>query len=292
MSIGFDEEFIDGIPREEWLQRSDRIRELAWQNAQETVLDMKLEAKLILPREISGLYPRANEQYTRTFDNLEEEFGDQLPSLFAYAQWVKWVACWDGAHWFRNSIEHGAILDNDYTRSFCSGTGYASKEGWSYTAYNKLAELDHVSVFQAMSEKFGLEKCISDHQILTAIELHWLHLASDSNPDRDKLLEFLYEAGEASALSDGLRMWDEGAKLALEEIEEDQNSKAAISARRALAKTAASARHAQNQATREKVVMRYKAEKGNFQSKDAAAIAFTKDFPFEFSTIRDWLKGA
>lgn len=292
MSTDFDDDFIDGIPREEWLQRSDRVHALAWQDAQKTVLDMKLETKLVLPREISGLYPRANEQYTRSFDNLKEEFEDQLPSLFAYAQWVKWISCWEGAHWFRNSIEHGAILDNDYTRSFCSGTGYARKEGWSYTAYNKLAESEHVADFQAMSEKFGLKKIISDQNILNAMELHWLHLASDSNPDRDKLLEFLYEAGEANSLSDGLRMWDEGGKLALEEIETDQNSKAAVSARRALAKTAASARHAQNQAVRENVVARYRAEKDNFQSKDAAAIAFTKDFPFEFSTIRDWLKGA
>lgn len=292
MNTEFNGDYIDGIPRDEWIKRSDKVRELAWSDAQEMVAGMKLGESLVLGRAISGLHCRANDQYTRTFDSLQEEFGEKLPSLFAYSQWVKWVACWDGAYWFKRSIEYGAILDNDYTRSFCNGASYAQKEGWSYTAYNKLSEIDHFPAFEAMSKKFGLNNNPPDYIILRAMELHWLNLASNSSQNQEKLLEFLYEAGDAKALSNGLHMWDEGAKLALEEVEVDPNSKAAILARRSLAKAAASARHAPNQAVREKVVARFRSEKGNFQSKDAAAIAFTKDFPFEFSTIRDWLKGA
>lgn len=288
----FNEEFIDGLSREEWLARSDRVHALAWQDAQETVARMELEEKVVLPKEISGLHFRANEQYSRTFEALQNEFGDQLPALFAYSQWLKWVSCWDGAHWFSHSIKNGVVLDNDRTRSFCTAVGYARNEGWSYTVFNKLAEFTHQPVFQAMSEKFGLKEKPADHLVLAAMGLQWLCLASDSNPTKAELLEFLHEAGEAESLSNGLQMWDEGAKCALEEMELDPNSKAALAARRLLAKTAAGVRHAQNQAVRERVIARYKSERANFSSKDAAAIAFTKDFPFEFSTIRDWLKGA
>lgn len=253
---------------------------------------MGLETKIVLPQEISGLHFRANGQYSRNFANLQNEFGDQLPAIFAYAKWLKWISCWDGAYWFSHSIKNGVVLDNDYTRSFCTASGYACNEGWAYTAFNKLAELTHQPVFQAMSKKLGLKQKPADHLVLAAMGLQWLHLASDSNPTMSELLEFLHEAGEAESLSNGLRMWDEGAKYALEEMECDPNSKAALAARRLLAKTAAGVRHAQSQAVREEVVAKYKSEKENFSSKDAAAIAFTKDFPFEFSTIRDWLKGA
>lgn len=292
MSTEFNEEFIDGLSREEWLKRSDGVRELAWRDAQETVSGMGLAAELVLPNEISGLHFRANEQYARTFDSLLSEFGDQLPALFAYAQWVKWVSCWDGAYWFAHSIKCGVVLDNEYTRSFCTAAGYARSEGWSSTVFNKLAELDHQPHFQAMSDRFGLEGRPSDRLIFSAMELHWLWLASDSDLAREELLEFLHEAGEAGALSNGLHMWEESEKCLLEEMESDPNSKAALSARRLLAKAAAGARHAPNQAVREQVVARYKAEKDKYSSKDSAAFAFTKEFPFEFSTIRDWLKGA
>lgn len=292
MSTEFDEEFLDGLTRAEWLERSDKVRALAWRDAQEKVSGMGLETKIDLPREISGLYSRANKQYTRDFDNLKNEFGDRLPELFAYAQWVKWIACWDGAYWFLHSIEHGVVLDNNYTRSFCTAAGYARNEGWACTVFDKLAELAYQPFFQAMSEKFGLKEKPSDSRVLDALELQWLRLASESSPTHDEFLEFLHEAGEAGALSSGLNMWNEGGKCAIEEMETDPNSKAALLARRLVAKTAASARHAQSQAVREQVIARYKAEKGIFSSKDAAAISFTKDFPFEFSTIRDWLKGA
>lgn len=280
------------MTREEWIERAEKVADLAWRDSLKKVELMALENEIILPREISGLHPRANAQYTRTFDILQEEFMGRLPALFAYAQWMKWVAGWDGAYWYMHSIEQGVVLDNDFTRSRCTAEGYALHEGWSYAIYNKQGELNRHLLYQAMSERYGLENKPSDHRVLLALELHWLWLASDPSLDRDKFLEYLYEAGEASALSSGLHMWDEGFKCSIEEMESDPNSKAALSARRLLAKTAAEARHAPNQAIREKVVARYKDEREEYSSKDSAAIAFTKEFPFEFSTIRDWLKGA
>lgn len=292
MNKEFDEELIDGLSREEWLERSDRVRDLAWRNAQETVAGMGLEMRLTLPSEISGLYLGSQKQYALRLDRLQDEFGDLLPSLLAYTQWVKWVSCWDGAHWYKQAIEQGVILDNDYTRSLCTGTDYARKDGWSYAVFNKLMDLNHHSDLQEMAARFGLEERPSDNAVLGALGLHWLWLASDSKLAQAEVFEFLHEAGEAKALSHGLCMWDDGMEYSLEVMESDPNSKAALSARRLLAKTAAEARHAPNQAVREQVVARYMDEKIQYSSKDAAAIAFTKHFPFEFSTIRGWLKGA
>lgn len=291
MHTEINDDSSEKMNQEEWLARAEAVNDLAWSDAQKAVMEMTLPAALVLPREISGLHFRANAQYTRTYDKLQDEFGEKLPALFAYAQCVKWVSCWDGAYWYKHSIDHRVILDNDYSRASCTAEGYAHKEGWSYTVFNKQWEFRYQPFFQTESEKFGLEKKPNDQTVLTALELHWLWLASDSNPTQEEFLEYLHEASEAETLSNGLYMWDEGAKCSLEEMESDPNSKAALSARRLLAKTAAKARHAPSQAVREKVVARYKAEKEKFSSKDSAAIAFTKDFPFEFSTIRDWLKG-
>ncbi|MEF9965733.1 MAG: hypothetical protein RR779_15315 [Comamonas sp.] len=291
MSADFDEENLGKLTREEWLARADKVSELAWIDALDKVEQMALGSELVLPREISGLHPRSNTQYTRTFDVLHGEFEGRLPALFAYAQWMKWVAGWDGAYWFMHSIEQGVVLDNDSTRARCTAEGYALHEGWSYAVFNKQGEFNRHKLYQTMAERYGLGDRPSDYRVLSALELHWLWLASDQGLEREKFLEYLYEAGEASALASGLHMWDEGVKCSLEEMESDPNSKAALSARRLLAKAAAEARHAPNQAIREKVVARYKDEREKYSSKDSAAFAFTKDFPFEFSTIRDWLKG-
>ena len=75
--------------------------------------------------------------------------------------------------------------------------------------------------------------------------------------------------------------------------EEALNSDAVTSAARiALAKVAATARHAPNQAMKAAAVAKYQAEKRRFTSKDAAAMEFTKEFPMEFGTIRAWLRNA
>lgn len=286
------EDIFGGLTREEWLARHDSIRAKAWADALATVEKMELASEVVLPPEIPGLSRRANRQYAQTYVNLKDKFPGKLAELMAYAQWVKWVSLWDGAHWCRNSREQGAIPDEEFGRLLDSAVGYAAAEGWAYTVFNKLSEFEHQAEFGAVATKFGLKKKPSDEQVLTALELHWLWLASESDPVKDELLEWLHEAGDAKALANGLYMWEESKKACLEEIESDPQSKLASSARRSLAKNAAGVRHAQNQAVREQVVARYKAEKDTFSSKDAAAIAFTKDFPFEFSTIRDWLKGA
>lgn len=287
-----DDEMDDGIYDEEWLARHDAARAGAWSDALTTVTQMDLPLELGLPRNISGLCVRANEQYTRTYDNLQERHANQTPALFAYAQWVKWAACWDGAHWFRRSIENGTVGDNEYCRDHCTAAGYARTEGWAYAVFNKMGELKFQDFFHTVIENFNFESPPTDHDVLQALELHWLWQASQGCSSQAELLEVLHEAGEAGALANGLYMWDQSEASFLEVMESDPKSNAAVSARRLLAKAAAGARHAPNQVVREQVVARYKAERGNFTSKDAAAIAYTKDFPFEFSTIRDWLKGA
>ncbi|XAH21630.1 hypothetical protein AAFF27_16580 [Xylophilus sp. GW821-FHT01B05] len=285
-----DDETDDGIDHEA-LDRYNAIRDGAWADAVKEVFEMNLPLEIGLPRNISGLCTRANDQYARTYDGLQERHTHKLPALFAYAQWVKWGSAWDGAHWFRRSIEDGTVGDNEYCREHCTPAGYARTEGWAYAVFNKMAELKFHALFREVLEHFAFDGPPSDHDVLQALELHWLWQASQGCASHAELLEVLHEAGEAGALANGLHMWDAGASTLLETLEADPTSSAAVSVRRVLAKAAAGVRHAPNQAVRERVVTRYKAERSQFTSKDAAAIAYTKDFPFEFSTIRDWLKG-
>ena len=263
----------------------------AHEDAIKEVWAMKLPLEISLPRHLTGLAHRANDQYTRTYDTLLEKYAESLPRLFAYAQWVKWFSCWDGAHWFRRSIENGDVGDTEYCRQRCTPSGYAETEGWAYAAFNKMGELSFSATFSIVLEHFGLDRVPADQDVLHALELHWLRQASEGCASHAELLEVLHEAGEAGALANGLHMWSESEKLALESITDTSDTPAAAAARTLLARMAAQARHAPGQAAREKVRARFTAERESFGSKDATAIAYTKDYPFEFSTIRDWLKG-
>lgn len=123
-------------------------------DALQSLEQMQLPTTLELPPKIDHLHTRANQQYARTYERLKGGYPD-LGKLFAYAQWVLWMSCWEGAHWFRRSIETGQIRDTEKMRACCSPEGYAAMEGWAYTAFNKMAEIEFSAHFSSVTEKFG-----------------------------------------------------------------------------------------------------------------------------------------
>jgi hypothetical protein len=62
-------------------------------------------------------------------------------------------------------------------------------------------------------------------------------------------------------------------------------------ARSMMASFQANARHAPSQAEKAVVQAKYRGERDRFASKDDAAYHYTKNHPYEFATIRKWLKG-
>lgn len=274
---------------EEWLARHEKNREGAWTDALESVESMRLPMALDLPPTIRGLHSRANDRYAQAYGRLNEA-QPALSGFFAYAQWVLWVSCWEGAHWFRRSIDTGIVENTDNMRALCTPTGYARTEGWAYSAYNKMSELAFRPQFSAVTERFGFSTQPSDISLLTAMELNWLWRASDCNLPRPEFLEAIHEASEASSLANGLHMWNQSEKLVLESIQEPAESQAAAVARTVFAKKAATARHAENRAMKQQVFEWCDAYMAQAPSMDTAASRVAGVVvPVAWRTVRDWM---
>lgn len=268
---------------------NEENREGSWRDAIQSLDEMQLPMKLALPEKIQGLHSRANQQYSRTYEQLKSAHAD-VNQLYAYAQWVMWAACWDGAHWFRRSIDTGVIQDNEDMRQLCTPAGYAKSEGWAYSAYNKMSELSFGDQFAVVTERFGFNTQPSDISVLTAMELNWLWRASDSNLPHLEFLEAIHEASEASSLANGLHMWNQSEKLVLESIHEPTESQAAAVARTVFAKKAAAARHSENRAMKQQVFEWCDAHMADAPSMDTAASRVAGVVvPVAWRTVRDWM---
>lgn len=265
------------------------IKDSAWENSIKTVVLMNLPIEIKLPREINFLSHRANYDFCNCYEVLQGSFRDEIYKLFAYAQWVKWLACWYGFYWEEYSFENELNKDDNYQLIYSKAIDYAKTEGWASSVLDLLSEYDFDELIKDVIEKFEFKNKPKNWEILQAMQLHWLWEAGNTS-SRYELTAALHEAGQADTFANGFFMWEEGRKALIEEIQADPSNKVVVSTKSMLAKVAAKARHASTHVVREQVVKRYTAEQAIYASKDAAAWAFTKDYPFEFTTIRSWLR--
>lgn len=274
---------------DEWLRLHEENREGSRKDAMQSLEEMKLPMALELPSAIHGLHSRANDQYARTHKQLKEAY-PAIHQFFAYAQWVLWASCWEGAHWFRRSIDTGVIRNTATMRALCTPKGYAESEGWAYSAYDKMSELQFGKKFSTVLERFGYAMQPSDSSVLTAMRLNWLWRASDGNLSRPEFLEALHEASEASSLANGLYMWSESEKLVIESIADPTDNPAASMARKVLAKRAATARHSENRAMKQQVFEWCDTNMADTPSMDTAASQVAGVVvPVAWRTVRDWM---
>lgn len=274
---------------EELYRLNEENREGSWRDAIQSLEEMQLPTTLDLPAKIRGLNIRANKQYSRTYDQLREGH-PEISQFIAYAQWVLWASCWEGAHWFRRSINTGVIKNTDAMRAMCTPEGYAESEGWACSAYNKISELQFGQQFAAVTHKFGFASQPDSYSLLIAMQLNWLWRASDGNLRQDELLEALHEASEAATLANGLHMWNESEKLVLDSIHDPADSQAAAVARTVFAKKAAAARHSENRAMKQQVFEWCDAHMAEVPSMDTAASRVAGVVvPVAWRTVRDWM---
>lgn len=273
----------------EWYANHEGMLKSIGEDALKSVIDMNLPITYEIPDNIEVLGQQANNIYRRNLKNIVEHFGKMSPSLFAYAQWSMMYACWSGAHWFNRARAEGIVLDNEYTRRMGTPQGYGENEGKSWTTFDQFQTFSSDVEFKEIASILGFETRPDDYYAMHALEMYWQNEACRLSVGSLEFFAAIQESKSADSLACGLFMWNECEKGFKEGIENGDLDLIAP-ARRSMAKFAASARHASTNEVRSALVERYKKERGNYSSKDAAAISYTKDYPYEFQTIRNWLK--
>jgi hypothetical protein len=161
-------------------------------------------------------------------------------------------------------------------------------DGWANSLYDVLcntAKEPHRSTFLSGTPFPDL---LSQTSLLTACSLIWFHRADDEAAQGNFGVagDSLQEGYNAQILDRGTYMWDEGFKYG----QEDLASSATTTARTVLAKTAATARHAENRALKLEVFQWCDDNMANAPSMDAAAGQVAGVIvPLSWRTVRDWM---
>ena len=239
-----------------------------------------------IPAEIEGLYFIDCEIYSKRFKDLNNEFGPMFDKLMAYAISLTWYSVIRRAYLTKGLVEESLLEDDESNKLFSTPEGYGETGGYGKSVLEEV--LGDSSGTYKLAELIGIPRP-SFKAIFDALYIYFMSEASNSGDSRHKLLQCLYEAKFALAHSHGEYMWKGAYEAANLEIESG-DSKILSSARAVIARNAAITRHSPTREMQRQVVERYKQERALFSSKDEAAFTYTKAFPFEFSTLRGWLK--
>ena len=272
----------------DWYDNHDQMLRDIKQKSFDDLLEMDLPKNIKLPEEISSLGQRGFADYKRAYLSISAEAGADMDALAAYVEWIGWLGALSGSLWFQRAINAQYMEDTPYSRLAATPKGHGFLEGFVNHAYYELSSSIAAPFLERIRNILGLNGEYSDCLLLRMMDLMWQWKASKALIGSEEFFSAICEAKDADSFSSGSLMW-QASREALKDGDGEEYSDLF---RRNFAKSAAVARHASTNETRSLVVDRYKQERDKYSSKDAAAFAFTKDFPFEFSTIRGWLKGA
>lgn len=248
-------------------------------------VDNEFPYELNIPEFIDSFSYRDRVVYQEIYDDLSRKYSSELKKLIAYSVWVIWYSCQRKSKLFQIAIKENWYRDDGFGDALAKAEGVGEILGYTRTALDEIhGETLGISKIQNF---FSFEKLPSDIDTLRALYL-WFMASADKKPITEFSKDIcLYEAKAAQAFAFGIEMRDYAQKIIGSE-----NVDSLAEARKKLAKQAADARHSSNREVRKMIVEKYKEEKEKYSSKDAAAMAFTKDYPYEFSTLRSWLRNA
>lgn len=195
-------------------------------------------ATQITPPAASIFGARWSQSFNDVFEGLKCAYGDKFEDLIFLS--IRLVAYSTNKAAAVMSIFRDADTNNttETIAALCTAQGYADSEGWAYTLYNCLSELD--KPIELLSGTAFKEMPRTAH-ILDAISVYWFFEASKTYAhDSPRAIDLLFEAADAASLSNGMNMWDAAQENIVEEVYANSHSKAAS----ALAKK----RHAENYA--------------------------------------------
>lgn len=235
------------------------------------------------PSEIDGLSDLDRDNYENNFVEISLEFEDDANKLFAYANIVLGYVCRLGAAKIRLMLEHGIYPDNEYTRMCSTPEGYIGNERITPDFLVEISGSNANTLIKSIAYVIGFKKQPDDIYIMKALDCIWLKLASEDFSGTEKVFMALAEARMASEIANDL--------IIINRLDRNNSKEDSIAEiKSSIARRAASARHAKSNKDRILAIEKYKNNRSSYKSKDDAAYALTKDFPYEFATIRSWLK--
>ncbi|ATA55196.1 hypothetical protein CKY39_19740 [Variovorax boronicumulans] len=269
---------------EAFLRRHDEARQKAGAAALHETLSMGLPRSIAYSQSFGSLGATNVKVVLSTTEALLKKHGDELPYVLAAAVRDSWFANWSGACYMTfaqlGTMEIGS---GDW-----SGELFGEFEGWAFALYNELSNVDRAPERAKLLADLPLKAPPDNSSILLAMAISWFNKAATeiAAGRLERGLNWLAEAHEALVLERGDEMWNAGVAHA----NEAAGQQAMISARSALARTAAAARHAENRAFKQDVFSWCDKNMGKFKSMDAAAEAIAgKVVSVTFRTARDWI---
>lgn len=200
-------------------------------------------------------------------ERLSEKYGDKLQSLIFLAVRKYVYGCHNSAAFMRQCFEEDGGSQNAVQEQLSTPKGYADYEGWAYTLYNEMANIDK-RMELLIGTRFEDFPC--DEDILLAMSIFWFFDAAliflHNNMEG---MDVLFEAADAKELANGLQMWAGAEDISKENI------------------LASKAKQAE--------IMNLARHRGNYEAKDRAIKEWEKDTS-KFSSaekagnhLADWL---
>lgn len=267
-----------------FLKRHDAALQQASSAALNEVLSMGLPQSVEYVHPFDPLGATTLKVVLSTTETLLKTHKSKLPYVIAAAVRESWFANWGGAYYMMfaqlGTMEIGS---GDWT-----GELYGSFEGWASTLYNEISNAGRAPERTKLLADLPLDEPPDNSSILLAMATFWFNKAATeiAAGRLEQGLNWLAEAQEALVLERGDDMWNAGVAHANEQA----GPQAMVSARSALARTAAAARHAENRAFKRDVFAWCDKNMHQFKSMDAAAEAIAgKVVSVAFRTARDWI---
>lgn len=239
-----------------------------------------------LPDSVPELGPRNDKEYRHL--RAQDTGGDAslTPSLVGLAVRLAWYSAWETAHYIRRLHEQlpsrFPLSEENY--QLWKPSWHIKNDGLAGNLVQTLASVERPPQLQILLQGIPIKAIPPDAALYLALSMYcYAEAANHATAGRlDDAFDVLYDAHQALQFRHGESMWQGGAEHSKFEQERD--------ARSALAKTAASARHAENRAMKQQVFEWCDSYMAQAPSMDAAASRVAGVVvPVAWRTVRDWM---
>jgi len=237
------------------IEALEEVKKKAKTHALDVALSSRMTVIPDLSRDVPQVFgDRWAAGIDRTKSRLSVEYGDKLVALIRYSQRYYVYACEEESTFMRLMFELEGGVTNDLQKQLITPDGYADSEGWAYTLYNTLAELNKPP---ELLSNLGFVDFPNWRHCLDAMAVCWFFDAALRYKESQvEAFDLLFEVSDAMVLSNGQYMWE-----ASEELQ--------ITAFREAGRLGSKKRHAPMAALRKWTIEKYQA--GTWKSANQAA---------------------
>ncbi|WP_208507920.1 hypothetical protein [Variovorax paradoxus] len=268
----------------DFLRRHEEAVKTAANAALKEVQRLNLPASLDYMQPFDQLGQATLKVVGNTAETLLKRHGSELSYVIAAAHRLSWFANWNGAYYMMFA---GLGTLNTGPRAWTADL-YGTLEGWANTLYEELSNTRRSPERDTLLSDIPLSAPLSLSSAMLAMATGWFNsAASELAAGRiQSALDWQAEAFVALKLERGDEMWTAGVTQASKDV----GAEAIASAKSALARRAASARHAENRALKAVVFAWCDDNLSAFRSMDSAAghVAGVV-VPVAWRTVRDWM---